>query len=305
MDCSRQIHTGRLNNAWAEKLDTVSLGLHLRQVRDILLLALLIGCALAGCASEKKAESPTPVPGATVPPSDTTPKPVADSARAVSDHVAPTAVPVDTSTIAEAPIDVRLVDRTQTDEYDAYKVEVKIGGKIDTIPGVLTFDMPVTTADGVLHGPIYTMDGEYRGIYSYEPRTRAISEIALPPDAARWDSEVKLSPDGAHIAYMGGDSTGEHGIIRTWPAVAIVLKTPSASGVPGDYSFNQVRWATRDSVAFSWRANVSPKIDGSELKIGFVRVYTSLSTRRFAVDTLQKQPVLRDEGGDSSTPPPR
>ena len=273
----------------------MNLTIHSRQVRRWLFVTALI--AGAGACAEKKAESPLPVPDGVPRNRDTTLATVATSTPAAGDHGAVFGLPVDSQGTPRESIGVRLVDTTETEEYSAYKIEVTLGGKIDTIPGVLTFDMPVITADGVLHGPIYTMDGEYRGIYSYEPRTRAISETPLPSDAARWDSEVKLSPDAAHIAYMGGDPTGEHGIIRTWPAAAVVLTTPSATGVPGDFSYNQVRWASRDSVAFSWRANVSPKTDGSELKIRFMRVYTSLSTRRFAVDTLQEQPNLRDDGG--------
>jgi len=203
----------------------------------------------------------------------------------------------DSATIrANQGISVRLVDRTETEEYPALKVEVKLAGRVDTIPGVLTLDTPVITPDGVLHGPNYTMDGEYAGIYSYDPRTRALSQIGLPTDAARWDSEVKLSPDAAHIAYIGGDSAGARGMVRSWPAAAIVLKTMQAPTPASDYSFNQVWWVNRDSVEFSWRVDLGPKTKPPEPRFVFVAVYASLAATRFAVDTLEGQPRLRNDG---------
>jgi hypothetical protein len=261
---------------------------------------------LVACLSEKKLAS-------TIETTGTTAKTVGSEILASDSTPTATAAPVTAATVtaatdtatkvvsdsAQTPADngvtVRLVDTTETEQYLALKVEVKFAGRLDTIPGVLTFDTPVITADGLLHGPNYARDGVYAGIYSYDPRRRALSQIRLPADAARWDSEVKLSPDASHIAYIGGDSAGARGIVRSWPTAAIVLKTRQAPTPASDYSFNQVWWASRDSVEFSWRVDLGPKKKPPEHRFAFVVVYAPLAARQFAVDTLFEQPRLRDD----------
>ena len=139
------------------------------------------------------------------------------------------------------------------------------------------------------------MDGVYAGIYSYNARSRALSRTPLPPDAARWDSEIKLSPDASHIAYIGGDSTGSQGIVRSWPAAAVVLTTMEAPQAPSDYSYNQVWWVNRDSVEFSWHTDLGRETKPTVPRFPFIAIYTSLPAKRFAVDTLEKQPNFRAE----------
>jgi hypothetical protein len=225
-------------------------------------------------SSEIPATDSTPTVAAAI---DTATKIISDSAKSRGDQG----------------IRVRLVDTTETEQYPALKVEVRLAGRVDTIPGVLTFDTPVITPDGALNGPNYTRDGVYSGIYSYDPRTRALSQIRLPADAARWDSEVKLSPDALHIAYIGGDSAGARGIVRSWPAAAFVLKTMQAPTPASDYSFDQVWWVNPDSVEFSWRVDLGPKTKPPASRFAFVAVYASLPAKRFTVDTLERQPRLR------------
>jgi hypothetical protein len=257
-------------------------------------VALATVSILAACTSEKKLAS-------TIQPTVTAAKAVS-SEIAVRDSTPTVAAPIDTATKtnsdsatirADQRMSVRLVDTTETEQYPALKVEVKLAGRVDTIPGVLTFDTPVITSDGALHGPNYTMDGVYSGIYSYDPRARDLSQIRLPADAARWDSEVKLSPDASHIAYIGGDSAGARGIVRSWPAAAIVLETMQAPTPPSDFSSDQVWWVNPDSVEFSWRADLGPKTTPPAPRFVFLAVYASLPAKRFTVDTLERQPRLR------------
>jgi len=230
-------------------------------------------CTFAACVAEKKVASVTNV-------TDTATKTVSGAAQ----------VPADQG------LRLRLVDTTETEEYPAYKVEVMLAGKVDTIPGVLTFDIPVVTADGLLHGPIYAMNGQYDGIYTYNPRTRALSRTPLPVDAAGWASEVHLSPDAAHIAYIGGDSTGSQGIVRSWPATVVVLRTMNALQAPSDFSFNQVWWVNPDSVEFSWHTDVGRETKPPSPRFPFIEIYASLSASRFTVDTLNEQPIFRTVG---------
>jgi hypothetical protein len=147
------------------------------------------------------------------------------------------------------------------------------------------------------------MAGEYEGIYSYDPRARTLSRTPLPPDAAGWSSEVKLSPDAAYIAYIAGDSTGWRGIVRSWPTTAVVFTTPSAPQAPSDYSFNQVWWVNRDSVEFSWHTDLGPQTKPSDPRFPFIAIYASLSGKRVRVDTLKEQPNFRAAVNPQATRP--
>lgn len=188
-------------------------------------------------------------------------------------------------------VSVRLVDSTQTEQYIAVKVEVTSPGRVDTIPGVLTFDLPSRTIDGVLHGPIYTFEGEYDGIYSYHPITRAFTRRALP-DEVKWDSEVKLSPDAKHVAYIAGGPGGGRGKVLTWPGGEPVLETIAAPSPAGDFSFSQVAWATPDSVQFSWDVDFGNTARENG-QFAFIAVYGSLRAKRQKTDTLREQPDFR------------
>ncbi len=220
--------------------------------RAQLFVASMTVFTLAACIAEKKASSTinatdSAAAGAAATSTPTTD--VAASSTAATDTAAdPGSDTAEVST--DQKVEIRLVDTTETEHYYALKVEVTLAGRVDTIPGVLTFDMPVVTSDRVLHGPNITMEEHYAGIYSYDPRTRALSNIPLPRDASGWASEVKLSPGASHIAYIGGwvDSTGSQGIVRSWPSAAVVLRTMRALQAPSDYSYNQVLWVNRDSV---------------------------------------------------------
>jgi hypothetical protein len=265
-----------------------------------LFAASVTACALVACIAEKKVASAI----------DATDTALAKPAAASTATTSPAATATITTDTAAKPasaatvisngqkIGLRLVDTTETENYYAYKVEVTFAGRVDTIPGVLTFYMPVVTSDGVLHGPIFTMDEHYAGIYSYGPRTRVLSDMPLPRDASGWDSEVKLSPDASHIAYIAdwGDSTGSRGIVRSWPAAAVVLTTMRAPQAPSDYSFNQVWWVSPDSVEFSWHTDVGPETKPPNPRFPFIAIFASLSGRRFTVDTLKDQPIFSTVG---------
>ncbi|HMJ19687.1 MAG TPA: hypothetical protein VK478_14990 [Gemmatimonadaceae bacterium] len=191
---------------------------------------------------------------------------------------------------ADQKVGMRLVDTVETDHYYASRVEVTFAGRVDTIPGVLTFDMPVVASDRALHGPNIDMEEHYVGIYSYDPRTRVLSNMPLPDDASGWASEVKLSPDASHIAYVGGDSTGDRGIVRSWPAAAVVFTTMSAPQAPSDYSYNQVWWVSSDSVEFAWHIDLGRETKPAVPRFPFIAIYASLTARRFKADTLEKPP---------------
>ncbi len=266
--------------------------------RLLFVASLSIGTASA-CISEKKV-------GAAISATDTTPSDTA-ATRAATRSIRATRAEIDTppnyvvDTVlipTNQAIRIRLVDMTETEEFFAYKVEVRLAGRVDTIPGVLTFDLPVIAPDGLLRGPAYARDAHYAGLYAYDPGTRALSNIPLPSDAEGWASEVKLSPDGSHIAYIGGfgDSTGSQGIVRTWPEAKVVLMTMKAPQAPSDQSFDQVWWVNRDSVEFSWHTDLGPATKPSDPRFPFIAIYTSLRAKRFTVDTLTEQPNFRTAG---------
>ena len=51
----------------------------------------------------------------------------------------------------------------------------------------------------------------------------------------------------------------------------------------------------RDSVEFSWHTDLGRETKPTVPRFPFIAIYTSLPAKRFAVDTLEKQPNFRAE----------
>ena len=255
--------------------------------RAIFILLLVVG-VVNGCMAEKKVASGVQATDTLA--GRTATNVVASSTG--SGNLAPK--PDSGATIQfDQEFDVQLVDSTDNEDYYFYRVQVTFAGRVDTIPGVRTFDLPVVTSDSVLHGAYYEMDGPGSGIYAYNPRTHAVSNTPLPRDAAGWDNRAMISPDAIHIAYVSQDSTGSQGIVRSWPAGAVVLATMKAPQAPSDYSFNQVWWVNRDSVEFLWHTDLGVDTKASDSRFPFLALYVQLPARRITVDTLEKAPNFR------------
>ena len=146
---------------------------------------------------------------------------------------------------------VQLVDSTvwesEEDGWTLWRLEVRHGPRVDTIPGVLTDVLPILVGGSRLLGFHY--HGDSFGAFEYDLGTRALRRDWLPDDLHPAFSAAAFAPDGRHIAYVvvPGDGTG-YAVARTWPGREVVwrgatVEVPATDAAGG----NQVRWLSPDT----------------------------------------------------------
>lgn len=129
------------------------------------------------------------------------------------------------------------------------RVEVWTKGRTDTIPGVLTAELPVALRQGRLLGFSYQADA-VQAAYEYDPRKGSTQVHSLPDDLNGVFSAPSFAPDGRHLAYIvfSGDGTA-WAAVRTWPRGQLVwrskrVEVPATDAAGG----NLVRWLSPDTV---------------------------------------------------------
>jgi hypothetical protein len=171
-----------------------------------------------------------------------------------------------------AAVGVRLVDSAQTggelgmDEVVSYRVEVAAGARRDTLAGVRVQRVPVLAPDGAVHGVAVGPDGEAAGTFRYEPATRALTRTPAPADASPFFSELTLSPDGRHVAYVAQESgpvVRLWGVVRAWPGGRLVARAAPAPGYPSDVDYGWVRWTGPDAYEVVYRVDGIPGADAA------------------------------------------
>ena len=146
---------------------------------------------------------------------------------------------------------VQLVDSVawedEADEGVLWRVEIRDGARVDTIPGVLTADRPLLLGGARLLG--FAAGDSGITAFEYDLGTRTVKRDSLPRDLHPFFSAPAFSPDGRHIAYVvvPGDETG-YAVSRTWPGLELVwrsaaVRVPATDAAGG----NQVRWLSPDT----------------------------------------------------------
>jgi hypothetical protein len=245
--------------------------------------ASLLACALAmsaGCAVERKTAN-------------------ADRAQTESTTVSDTTKKAGVSAIPTRslePPQVALVARShEGDPGDIavvlYRVRVTTGTRTDTIPGVRTMTLPGVGADGDVYLFGYDRDGFLTHAYRYDPNTRELTEIQVPPDVEFNVTHLTVSPDARHIAYMGHDSVTSYarGRVRSWPDGKLIAQSPAEPSIEGDIDYNDLRWIDADRVEFVYRSGrtIERNPTGPEL---WIHTIVAVNTREMKVDSLASRP---------------
>jgi len=165
------------------------------------------------------------------------------------------------------------------------RVAVRTGARVDTVPGVLTVDVPVLVGGSRLLGFVYR-EGGISEAFEYDLGTRAVRRDSLPGDVNPFFSTPAFSPDGRHLAYVvvPGDGTG-YAVARSWPGRALVsrsaaVRVPATDAEGG----NQVRWLSSDTVEFAIET-------GFATDEAWYHVLASVSRRAvLSADTLRERP---------------
>lgn len=234
---------------------------------------------LAACGPGKPSPRPAP-PRAAVPPAATAP---AANARRTG----------------EAGVAVRLVDSARTgdelgmEEVVSYRVEVTAAGRRDTLPGVRVQRVPVSAPDGVVHGVAVGPEGQAVGTFRYDPATRQLTRAPAPADASPFFSELALSPDARHVAYVAQESEPVvrlWGAVRSWPDGRVVARATPAPGYPSDVNYSKVRWVGPDTYEVVYRVDELPGPDPALAAGPWLRMRGSTRGGSPRVDTLAAAP---------------
>jgi hypothetical protein len=115
--------------------------------------------------------------------------------------------------------------------------------------------------------------------------------VPLPKDVNDWNSDITVSPDGRHVAYIGGASAGIFGIVRDWPSMTLVTRTPPVKPYPSDYYTDQAHWI--DTVRFEFFIRTPGGVDSTNHMISkFVVARGDVRSRSMTIDTLATRPEL-------------
>ena len=178
-----------------------------------------------------------------------------------------------------------------TSSHTEARVEVWTGMKADTIPNLIVAKAPGVTRDGVVYGVSITSDGTVGKAYQYDAKTRQLSFVPLPKDVHEWNSDITVSPDGRHVAYIGHESAGIFGIVRDWPGMTLVVRTPPVEPYGSDYYTDQAHWI--DTFRFEFFIRIEAGADSTNHAISnFVVARGDVRARSMTIDTLATRPEL-------------
>ena len=186
------------------------------------------------------------------------------------------------------PTRVALVDKTVEGEpgdvaTTFYRIQVTTGAKIDTIPIVRTMTVPGVSADGIVHLISYDEGGLLRSAHRYDPNTRHLTDIELPPDL-KLSAKVAISPDARHIAYITYNETSNYGLVQSWPDGKAVAQTPAEPWFEAEVDFNAARWLDANRAEFVYRSGRAVAAGSTRSPDLWIHAIVTLDPRALKVD---------------------
>ena len=140
-------------------------------------------------------------------------------------------------------------------------IEVTSGSAVDTIPGLVTALKPRVTPDGMVHGIATSDDGTATKGYDYNAQRKQLSVFPLPSDLNGSFHEIELNDNAKYVAYVAHVESGKTwAVVRSWPQLAVVARTPPSDGYPSDVGYDQVGWIDSDHFKISYRISSGPSI---------------------------------------------
>jgi len=136
------------------------------------------------------------------------------------------------------------------------RVEVQLGPRRDTIPGVLTWDAPGVLSDSAVVGFAYDQDS-VTGIFQYSPAGRSVTLRALPPSLRDFQPSFatpSFSPDGRSFLYIAYDASSDsvRPTLRRWPSLDVMATGPAVQVGATDVAPYSTEWRGRDTAIASF-----------------------------------------------------
>jgi hypothetical protein len=158
-----------------------------------------------------------------------------------------------------------------------YRVEVRAGAAVDTIPGVLVDTLPRVMGGAVVGLAADSVEGAPNAAFRYDAATRRVRLVPLAGVAAVDLGRPALSPDGRYVAHAAvlGDGTAR-AEVRSLPGGEVVARGPSAALPDAESLENLARWPALDSFEVylhlaegSWQ-RVRGRVPGGALRVDTV-----------------------------------
>ncbi|HWK89752.1 MAG TPA: hypothetical protein VNP72_07145 [Longimicrobium sp.] len=161
-----------------------------------------------------------------------------------------------------------------------YRVELRARDRVRGINGVVS-PMPVLVGDSLLTGIQIQGRSAARFIFRVHARSGRRSFLPVPSDVWPLFHDVAISPDGRHVAYVGGD-LGFSAIVREVESGRLVVRGPALPGCGCTTDRSHARWVDADSFEVA--------VHGLGDAPGWQLVAGRASARRFRADTLASEP---------------
>jgi hypothetical protein len=174
-----------------------------------------------------------------------------------------------------------------------HKVQVARATRTDTIPGILVQELPALGADGKLYGIAFKKLGALNRAYVYDPDTRTVSDLPLPPVLELLVARISMSRDARHLAYLWYDTAdvGLVGVVRSWPDGKILVQTTRGSGTDQESPPDGLRWLDTKRVEMVYPViPVSEKSGQSTGRKAWIHAIVNVDTRQVSVDTVGTPP---------------
>jgi len=173
-----------------------------------------------------------------------------------------------------------------------YRIQVTTGSRIDTIPKVRTMMMPGVATDGAVYLFSYSPGGLLESGNRYDPATRQLTDIQVPPEIELSGAEVATSPDARHIAYLSSPMMSHdiYGVIRSWPNGKLVAQTQTEPWFQSEADENAVRWLDANHAEFVYHSGRAIPPGSTRSPNLWIHATVTLDPREMKVDSLPSQP---------------
>jgi len=178
---------------------------------------------------------------------------------------------------------VRLIDSlvVQSDVGDRVLARVLLdSARADTIPGLLTTDLPTLVGDSVVLGLAVDAEGLPIGMFRYRLVSHRVETLSLPEALAAGASGVRVSPGGRWQAYVALDTSGvAQGVIQRFPNGPVLRRSPVVLVDWFGGRQAEVEWSDDDTAVFY----VDAFRDGSGR---WLRMRGGMDSGKWRVDTI-------------------
>jgi hypothetical protein len=133
-------------------------------------------------------------------------------------------------TTATDRVSVRLIDSVAVPDWpEIFLQRVEVASEnVDTIPGLLTTELPTIVGDSMVLGLAVGITGQPEAMFRYRIHSHRLERLLLPGELSLGLSGVSISPNGRWQSYVAIDTTAgwAQAVIQRFPNGPILRRAP-------------------------------------------------------------------------------